>query len=395
MKNPILNVGTIGHVDHGKTTLTAAITQVMAARHGGHALDFDQIDSAPEEKLKGVTINLAHVEYESATRRYAHVDCPGHADYIKNMITGASQMDGAIVLVDATQGSQDQTREHVLLAKQVGVPHVVVFVNKMDVADPELVDLVVLDIDDLLRRHGYVDAPIVRGSALGAYRAVKDGHLDDRWVASIEELVATMDRAFPDPVRDLASPFLMPVEAVHTIDGIGTVVTGRVSRGILRVGDTVELLGRRDGERREAVVTGIERFHREQREAPAGENVGVRLRGVKRDEIARGHVLAAPGSIAAHRRCRAELYLLTTREGGRARPIRAGYRPQLFIGATDVTATLGGFDAGATELAPGANAEVELALDRPVAVEPGIRFALREGGRTIGAGVITTALDAI
>nr|MBA3498814.1 elongation factor Tu [Deltaproteobacteria bacterium] len=340
MKKPILNVGTIGHVDHGKTTLTAAITQVMAARFGGNALRFDDIDSAPEEKAKGVTINLAHVEYESAARRYAHIDCPGHADYVKNMITGASQMDGAIVLVDATQGSQDQTREHVLLAKQVGAPHVVVFVNKMDVADPELVDLVVIDIDDLLRRFGYIDAPIVRGSALGAYRAVTEGRLDDPWVASIEKLVATMDQAFPEPVRDLVSPFLMPVEAVHTIDGIGTVVTGRISRGMLRVGDAIEILGRKDGERREAIVTGIERFHRDQREAPAGENVGVRLRGVRRDEIARGHVLAAPGSIGAHRRCRAELYLLTAREGGRARPIRAGYRPQLFIGATDVTATL-------------------------------------------------------
>ncbi|MDQ3334267.1 MAG: elongation factor Tu [Myxococcota bacterium] len=389
MKKPILNVGTIGHVDHGKTTLTAAITQVMAARFGGNALRFDDIDSAPEEKAKGVTINLAHVEYESAARRYAHIDCPGHADYVKNMITGASQMDGAIVLVDATQGSQDQTREHVLLAKQVGVPHVVVFVNKMDVADPELVDLVVIDIDDLLRRFGYIDAPIVRGSALGAYRAVTEGRLDDPWVASIEKLVATMDQAFPEPVRDLVSPFLMPVEAVHTIDGIGTVVTGRISRGMLRVGDAIEILGRKDGERREAIVTGIERFHRDQREAPAGENVGVRLRGVRRDEIARGHVLAAPGSIGAHRRCRAELYLLTAREGGRARPIRAGYRPQLFIGATDVTATLHVGDAG-TELAPGARAEVELALDKPVALEPGIRFALREGGRTIGAGVITT-----
>jgi elongation factor Tu len=383
MKKPILNVGTIGHVDHGKTTLTAAITQVMAARYGGRALDFDMIDCAPEEKAKGVTINLAHVEYESAARRYAHIDCPGHADYVKNMITGASQMDGAIVLVDATQGSQDQTREHVLLAKQVGVPHVVVFVNKMDVADPELVDLVVIDIDDLLTRHGYPQAPIVRGSALGAYRAVKAGQLGDPWVASIEKLVATMDRAFPDPVRDLASPFLMPVEAVHTIDGIGTVVTGRVSRGIVRVGDTIEILGR--VERREAVVTGIERFHRDQREAPAGENVGIRLRGVRRDEVARGHVLAAPGSIAAHRACRAELYLLTAREGGRARPIRAGYRPQLFIGATDVTATLQ-LD---NELPPGAHAVVELALDKPVALEAGIRFALREGGRTIGAGVIT------
>ena len=388
MRKPILNVGTIGHVDHGKTTLTAALTQVMAARHGGTPLNFDQIDSAPEEKTKGITINLAHVEYESQTRRYAHVDCPGHADYVKNMITGASQMDGAIVLVDATQGSQDQTREHVLLARQVGVPHVVVFVNKLDVADRELIDLVVLDIDELLRQHGYVDAPIVKGSARGAWLAIMAdpvGGLADPWVATIDELVATLDRALPDPVRDFTSPFMMPVEGVHTIGGIGTVVTGRVSRGIAAVGDTIEILGRADGEARSAVITGIESFHREQREARAGENVGLRLRGVRREEVVRGHVLAVPGSILPHRACRAELYLLTTREGGRAKPIRAGYRPQLFVGATDVTATLGTLDS----LAPGARAEVALALDRPVALEAGVRFALREGGRTIGAGVVT------
>jgi len=385
MRKPLINVGTIGHVDHGKTTLTAALTQVMASRHGGTPLAFDQLDSAPAEKISGVTINLAHVEYQSAVRRYAHVDCPGHADYVKNMITGASQMDGAIVLVDATQGSQEQTREHVLLARQVGVPHVVVFVNKMDVADPELVDLVVLEIDELLRSHGYLDTPIVRGSALRALLAVLEGRLDDPWIATIDELVATMDRAIPEPVRDLTSPFLVTVEGVHTIDGIGTVVTGCIGRGVVRVGDPVELLGRRDGSIGTAVVTGIETFHREQREGCAGENVGLRLRGVKRDEIARGHVLAAPGSIQPHRQCRAELYLLATREGGRARPIRAGYRPQLFVGATDVTATLHLLD----ELPPGSRAEVDLALDRPVAIEAGIRFALREGGRTIGAGVVT------
>ena len=388
MRKPILNVGTIGHVDHGKTTLTAALTQVMAARYGGTPLAFDQIDSAPEEKTKGITINLAHVEYESATRRYAHVDCPGHADYVKNMITGASQMDGAIVLVDATQGNEAQTREHVLLARQVGVPHVVVFVNKMDVADAELVDLVVLDIDELLRQHGYVDAPIVKGSALGALLAIVEdplAGLANPWVASIEELVATLDRAIPLPVRDLTSPFMMPVEGVHTIGGIGTVVTGRVSRGVVAVGDAIEILGRADGEVRGAIVTGIESFHREQSVAQAGENVGLRLRGVRRDEVARGHVLAVPGSILPHRSCRAELYLLTTREGGRAKPIRPGYRPQLFVGATDVTATLALTDP----LAPGARAEVALALDRPVALEPGVRFALREGGRTIGAGIVT------
>ena len=384
MRKPIVNVGTIGHIDHGKTTLTAALTQVMAARHGGTALAFDQIDSAPEERKKGVTINLAHVEYDSPVRRYAHVDCPGHADYVKNMITGASQMDGAILLVDATQGSQDQTREHVLLARQVGVPHLVVFVNKMDVADRELVDLVVLDIDDLLRQFAYIDVPIVKGSALGALQAAASGKLDDPWVATIDELVATMDRTIPEPVRDLTAPFLMPVESVHTITGIGTVVTGRVTRGVVAVGDTLEVVGRKDGER-PVVITGIESFHREQREAKAGQNVGLRLRNVDRGEIVRGQVLAAPGSVKPHRQCRAELYLLTSREGGRARPIRAGYRPQLFVGATDVTATLG----VETEIAPGGRAEVDLALDRPVALEPGVRFALREGGRTIGAGVVT------
>jgi elongation factor Tu len=375
MQKALINVGTIGHVDHGKTTLTAALTQVMAQRHGGTALGFEQIDSAPEERRRGVTINLAHVQYESAIRRYSHVDCPGHADYVKNMITGASQMDGAILLVDGTQGSQDQTREHVLLAKQVGVRDLVVFVNKMDVADPELVDLVVLEVGELLAQFGYGGAPIVRGSALGALTG------DARWVESIVELVATMDRAIPEPVRDFTSPFLMTVEGVHTIEGIGTVVTGRPSRGVIAVGDTLELadMGK------PIVVTGIESYHCEQREARAGESVGLRLRNVPRGEIARGQVLAVPGSIAAHQTCRAELYLLTKREGGRATPIRAGYRPQLFIGATSVTATVGA-DA---ELAPGARAEVDLALDRAVAIEAGVRFALREGGKTVGAGVIT------
>jgi len=384
MRKPIINVGTIGHVDHGKTTLTAALTQVMAARHGGKSLAFDEIDSSPEEKLKGVTINLAHVEYDSDVRRYAHVDCPGHADYVKNMITGASQMDGAIVLVDATQGSQDQTREHVLLARQVGVPHLVVFVNKMDVADNELVDLVVIDIDDLLRSFGYVDVPIVKGSALGALHAIAAGRLTDPWVATIEELVATMDRTIPEPARDYASPFLMPVESVHTITGIGTVVTGRVSRGVVKIGDTVELVGRTETAQ-PIVITGIESFHREQREARAGENVGLRLRGLAKTDVARGQVLAAPGSIQPHTQCRAELYLLTAREGGRAKAIRSGYKPQLYVGASSATATV----ITDAELLPGARAEVELAFARPLALESGVRFALREGGRTIGAGVVT------
>src|SRR5690349_11614154 len=266
----LVNVGTIGHVDHGKTTLTAAITQVMARRHGGTPLAFVQLDSAPAEKLHGVTINLAHVEYASARRRYAHVDCPGHADYVKNMITGASQMDGAILLVDATQGSQDQTREHVLLARQVGVEHLVVFVNKMDVADPELADLAILEVSELLAKLGYAGVPVVKGSALRALYAATAGDMADTWVATIEELVATLDTAIPDPVRDFTSPFLFPIEGVHTIKGIGTIVTGRVSRGTLAVGDTVEAFGR-DGEARQIVVTGIETFHRELTYARAGE----------------------------------------------------------------------------------------------------------------------------
>jgi elongation factor Tu len=301
------------------------------------------------------------------------------------MITGASTMDGAILLVDGTQGSQEQTREHILLARQVGVEHLVVFVNKLDVADPELVDLVVLELDELLRTFGYHDVPVIKGSALRALAAATEGRMDDPWVKAIDELVATMDRTIPDPARDLTSPFLLTVEHVHTIDGVGTVVTGHVTRGVLAVGATVEIVGRRDGEVEDVVVTGIESFHREQREAQAGESVGLRLRGVRRDEITRGMVLAAPGSLAPRRGGRAELYLLTAREGGRSKAIRTGYRPQLFVGPTDVTATLDVGDA----LEPGARAEVAFTLDRPVALEPGVRFAVREGGRTIGAGMVT------
>jgi len=384
MEKKLVNVGTIGHVDHGKTTLTAAITQVMARRHGGAALAFADIDSAPEEKARGVTINLAHVEYASATRRYAHVDCPGHADYVKNMITGASQMDGAILLVDGTEGSQDQTREHVLLARQVGVEHLVVFVNKMDVADPELVDLVVLDVGELLGKFGYRDVPVVKGSALRALYDAVEGN-DTTWTAAIEELVATMDREIPEPVRDFASPFLMPIEGVHAKKGVGTIVTGRVTRGVLAVGGTVEAFDR-GGEPRTIVVTGIESFHRELTEARAGENVGLRLRDVKRDELVRGQVLSAPGSIAPHRAGRAELYLLAAGEGGRTTAIHSGYKPQLFVGATHVTATL---DVGDGALVPGSRCEVGFALARAIALEPGVRFALREGRKTIGAGVVT------
>jgi elongation factor Tu len=382
-----VNVGTIGHVDHGKTTLTAAITQVMARRHGGDGRGVDSIDSAPEERIRGVTINLAHVEYRSATRRYAHVDCPGHADYVKNMITGAAQMDGAILLVDGSQGPQAQTREHILLAQQVGVAHLVAFVNKLDVADPELVELVVLETDELLRAHGYTDVPFVRGSALGALTAIGDGRTGDAWVTAIEALVEAMDRTIPDPVRDLTSPFLMPVETVLTIEGRGTVVTGRVSRGVLRPGDTVEIVGRVvDGEPRRVVVTDIESFHRTIDVAKAGDSVGFLLRGVRRDEVVRGQVIAAPGSVHPHRTAAAELFLLTHKEGGRARPVRSGYRPQFFFGGSDVPGTL----ELVTDMAPGDHAAARFVLDRPMALEPGVRFTLREGGRTIGAGVVTT-----
>ncbi len=384
MNKLIVNVGTIGHVDHGKTTLTAALTQVMSRRYGGNGLRFDQIDSAPEEKAKGVTINLAHVEYQSGKRRYAHIDCPGHADYIKNMITGASQMDGAILLVDGTQGHQEQTREHVVLARQVGVSHLVVFINKMDVADPELVELVALEVEELLARYGYREVPMVRGSALRALAAATEGRMDDPWVATIEELVATMDRAIPEPARDYTSPFLFPIEGVHTIDGIGTVVTGRVARGTLTAGSPVEIIGRPDGSTLTTVVTGVEAFHRAVPEARAGDNVGLRLRGVARSEVFRGCVIATPGTLQPFRAGRAELFLMTSAEGGRARPIRTGYRPQLFVGATDVTATL----ELEQELAPGAHATVGFTLDKPIALQHGVRFALREGGRTIGAGVV-------
>ncbi|MFO0631169.1 MAG: elongation factor Tu, partial [Polyangiales bacterium] len=331
MSKQHLNVGTIGHVDHGKTTLTSAITKVMAAAYGGRARSADQIDSAPEERLRGITINLAHVEYESATRHYAHIDCPGHADYVKNMITGASQMDGAILLVDGSQGPQAQTREHVLLARQVGVERVVVFVNKTDVADPELIELVVMEAQDLLRAHGYEGSPVVCGSALQAIRAVDEGRPDDPRASPIRALVAAMDTHFPDPVRDTASPFLMPVEDVFTIEGRGTVVTGRVERGVLPVGALVEIVGL-DGEGRAVVVTAIQSFHKDRPEARAGENVGLLLRGVRREEVVRGQLVSIPGALVAHAEGEAELYVLTEKEGGRHTPFTTGYMPQFFFG---------------------------------------------------------------
>jgi len=384
-----VNVGTIGHVDHGKTTLTAAITAVQAQRCGGKATAFEQIDKAPEERARGITINAAHVEYRSGDRRYAHIDCPGHADYVKNMITGASQMDGAILLVDGSSGPQPQTREHVLLARQVGVDHLVVFVNKVDIADPELIELVELEVTELLEAYGYADVPFVRGSALLALQAARDGDWGHEAVAGIEALVAALDATVPVPERDLSGQFLMPVEGVVTIPGRGTVVTGRVERGGVKVGDVVEVVGLTspDADARQVVVTGTEVFRESVDHAVAGMNVGLLLRGVKRNEIERGQVLAAPGSVAPHQRATAEFLALDKNEGGRHKPFRVGYQPQFFFGTTDVTGAITGIE-GADMVLPGDRRTLGFELMRAVGMEPGMRFAVREGGRTVGAGVI-------
>jgi elongation factor Tu len=383
-----VNVGTIGHVDHGKTTLTAALTQVQAAAFGGRARRFDEIDSAPEEKARGITINTAHVEYESERRHYAHIDCPGHADYVKNMITGASQMDGAILLVDGSQGPQPQTIEHILLARQVGVKHLVVFVNKVDVADPELLDLVELEVTEQLARQGYLDVPFVRGSALSALRAVESGSVSDPATDCIRQLVAVLDGAVPDPVRDYDAPFLMPIEGVVTITGRGTVVTGRVERGVLRPGATVELVGLVgvDEKPKPIVVTSMQSFFRDVPEARAGMNVGLLLRGVKADEVERGQILSVPGAITPHAAGTAEIFVLTAKEGGRRTPFGTGYQPQFFFGTTDVTGVIDVGEDGSVN--PGDRATITFRLQKPVGIEPGVRFAVREGGRTIGAGVV-------
>ena len=385
-----VNVGTIGHVDHGKTTLTAAITAVQAAKFGGTATAFDQIDRAPEERERGITINTSHVQYESPTRKYAHVDCPGHADYVKNMITGASQMDGAILLVDGSQGPQPQTREHILLAHQVGVETMVVFVNKVDVADDELLELVELEVGEMLTDQGYENVPFIKGSALLALKAAEDGNFADPAVAAIDQLVEALDATIPDPVRDLDAPFMMPVESVYTIAGRGTVVTGRVEQGAVRVGDAVEIVGLtgENDEPRKVVVIGTQEFHKDVEVALAGMSVGLLLRGVKRDEVVRGQVMAAPGSIRSHRSGHAELYALAADEGGRRRPFGVGYSPQFFFGTTDVTGAVLEID-GAGLVEPGARATIGFELMRPIGVEPGMRFAVREGGRTVGAGVVT------
>lgn len=385
-----LNVGTIGHVDHGKTTLTSAISQVQATRLGGEGLSFDQIDKAPEEKARGITINTSYVEYESEGRIYAHIDCPGHADYVKNMITGASQMDRAILLVDGTEGAAKQTIEHILLARQVNVGRIVVFVNKMDMLGADEVsdmkELVEMEIGALLESQGYEDTPFVFGSALKALEAVQAGDIAGDDAAAVIELVEAMDHHFPDPVRDFESPFLMPIEGVSTIPGRGTVVTGRVERGVLKVGDTVEVIGL-DNAGAEVTVTGTQAFRKDIPEARAGMNVGLLLRGLKRDEVQRGQVLSALGVVKPFTKGRAQVFVLTKEEGGRHTPFTSGYRPQFFFGVTDVTGVINVDDG--TFVSPGDQAEISFQLNKPIGIEKGVRCAIREGGKTVGAGLVT------
>ncbi len=387
---PHVNIGTVGHVDHGKTTLTAAITSVLAAAGQAQAKKFDEIDAAPEEKARGITISTAHVEYETETRHYAHVDCPGHADYVKNMITGAAQMDGGILVIAATDGPMPQTREHILLARQVGVPKLVVFLNKCDmVDDEELLDLVEMETRELLSSYEFDgdNIPIIRGSALKALEAVQaNGSIkkgEDKWVDKIWELMDAVDAYVPTPERDLDKPFLMPVEDVFSITGRGTVATGRVERGRVKVGQEVELVG--FGETKKTTVTGVEMFRKLLDEGLAGDNIGALLRGIDKTEIQRGQVLAAPGSITPHTKFTANVYVLTKEEGGRHTPFFPGYRPQFYIRTTDVTGSIK-FDG--EMVMPGDNVVMDVELIAPVAIEQGMRFAIREGGRTVGAGVV-------
>jgi elongation factor Tu len=388
-KKPHVNVGTIGHVDHGKTTLTAALTKVMAEKHGGEFKAYDQIDKAPEEKARGITIATAHVEYESAERHYAHVDCPGHADYVKNMITGAAQMDGAILVVSAADGPMPQTREHILLARQVGVPYIVVYLNKADmVDDAELLELVELEVRDLLSTYEFPGdkTPIVTGSALKAL----EGDASAIGAPSVEKLVAEMDKYIPVPERLIDGPFLMPIEDVFSISGRGTVVTGRVDRGIVKVGDEVEIVGLKPTVK--TICTGVEMFRKLLDEGRAGDNVGVLLRGTKREDVERGQVLAKPGSINPHTKFECEVYILTKEEGGRHTPFFKGYRPQFYFRTTDVTGAVELPEA--TEMVmPGDNIQMKVELIAPIAMEEGLRFAIREGGRTVGAGVVAKIIQ--
>lgn len=381
---PHVNIGTIGHVDHGKTTLTAAITKVLAKKGFAEFKDYSQIDNAPEERERGVTINTSHVEYETAKRHYAHVDCPGHADYIKNMITGAAQMDGAILVVSAADGPMPQTREHILLARQVGVPYIVVFLNKIDmVDDPELIDLVEMEVRELLSKYSFPgdDIPVIRGSALKAL----ESDSENEWTKSIEDLMNAVDEYIPTPERDSDKPFLMPIEDIFTISGRGTVVTGRVERGVIKTGDEIEIVGLKPTQK--TVATSLEMFRKILDEALPGDNVGVLLRGTKKEEVERGMVLAKPGSITPHTKFKAQVYVLTKEEGGRHTPFFNGYRPQFYVRTTDVTGTVQ-LKEGVEMVMPGDNVEMEVELIAPIALEKETRFAIREGGKTVGAGVV-------
>jgi len=389
---PHVNIGTIGHVDHGKTTLTSAITKVLANKGLASYMAFDQIDKAPEEKERGLTIAIAHVEYETAKRHYAHIDCPGHADYIKNMITGAAQMDGTILVVSAADGPMPQTREHVLLAKQVRVPYIVVFLNKVDmVEDPELLDLVELEVRELLTGYDFPgeSTPVIRGSALKALEC-GCGKADCQWCSGIWKLLDAVDTYIPEPVREIDKPFLLPVEDVFSISGRGTVVTGRVERGVIRVSDEVEIVGIRPTTK--TVCTGVEMFRKTLDQGQAGDNIGVLLRGTKREEVERGQVVAKPGSITPHRKFKAETYILTKEEGGRHTPFFNGYRPQFYFRTTDVTG-VAVLPEGVEMVMPGDNVQLTVELITPIAMEKELRFAIREGGRTVGAGVISDILE--
>ena len=383
---PHVNVGTIGHVDHGKTTLTAALTTILAKKFGGAAKAYDQIDNAPEEKARGITINTSHVEYETETRHYAHVDCPGHADYVKNMITGAAQMDGAILVCSAADGPMPQTREHILLARQVGVPYIIVFMNKCDmVDDAELLELVEMEIRDLLSSYDFPgdDCPIVQGSALKALEG------DAAYEEKIFELAAALDSYIPTPERAVDKPFLLPIEDVFSISGRGTVVTGRVERGVIHVGDEIEIVGLKETQK--TTCTGVEMFRKLLDEGQAGDNVGVLLRGTKREEVERGQVLAKPGTITPHTKFKAEVYVLSKEEGGRHTPFFANYRPQFYFRTTDVTGAVT-LEEGVEMVTPGENVAITVELIAPIAMEEGLRFAIREGGRTVGAGVVSSII---
>ena len=387
---PHVNIGTIGHIDHGKTTLTAAITRLASMKGYGEYIPFDQIDKAPEEKERGITIATAHVEYQTDKRHYAHVDCPGHADYIKNMITGAAQMDGGILVVAATDGPMPQTREHILLARQVGVPQLVVFMNKVDlVDDPELLELVELEVRELLTKYGFPgdDIPIIKGSAL---KALEADSVDSPDAAPIFELLQACDDFIPEPKRDIDKPFLMPIEDVFSISGRGTVVTGRVERGVITVGDEVAIIGIKDTVK--STCTGVEMFRKILDQGQAGDNVGVLLRGIKRDEVERGQVLAKPGSITPHKKFKGEVYVLTKEEGGRHTPFFTGYRPQFYFRTTDITGVVT-LAEGVEMVMPGDNATFNVELIAPIAMEKGLRFAIREGGRTVGAGVVSEIVE--